>query len=128
VQGLSGRVAVVTGASRGIGRAVAIALAGQGAKVIVNFQHNEAAAGQTVATIGGAGGEAVAMRFDVADAAAVEAAMKEVTATCGGIQILVNNAGGREPGRNLQLHACGPALAHACAGRWTRHQHRLDHR
>jgi 3-oxoacyl-[acyl-carrier protein] reductase len=93
VQGLSGRVAVVTGASRGIGRAVAIALAGQGAKIIVNFQSNEAAAGETVATIGGAGGEAVAMRFNVADAAAVEVAMKEVAATCGGIQILVNNAG-----------------------------------
>ncbi len=90
---LSGRVAVVTGASRGIGRAVAIALAGQGARVIVNFERNEAAAGETVAAITGAGGEALAMRFDVADAAAVDAAVKEVVSSAGGIHILVNNAG-----------------------------------
>lgn len=90
---LSGRVAVVTGASRGIGRAVAIALAGQGARVIVNFERNEAAAGETVAAITGAGGEALAMRFDVADAAAVDAAVKEVVSSTGGIHILVNNAG-----------------------------------
>jgi 3-oxoacyl-[acyl-carrier protein] reductase len=93
VQALSGRVAVVTGASRGIGRAVAMALAAEGAKLIVNFQRNEAAAGETVAAIVGAGGEATAMRFDVSDADAVEAAMKEVVATWGGIHILVNNAG-----------------------------------
>ena len=90
---LSGRVAVVTGASRGIGRAVAIGLAAQGAKVIVNFRSNEACAGETVAAIVGAGGQATAMRFDVADAGAVEPAMKEVVVTCGGIHILVNNAG-----------------------------------
>jgi 3-oxoacyl-[acyl-carrier protein] reductase len=93
VRELVGRVAIVTGASRGIGRAVAIALAAQGAKVMVNFQKNEAAAGETVAAIASAGGEAVAMRFDVADAAAVESATREVVATCGGVHILVNNAG-----------------------------------
>jgi 3-oxoacyl-[acyl-carrier protein] reductase len=93
VQELAGRVAVLTGASRGIGRAVAIALAAQGAKVIVNFQKNEAAASEAVAAIASAGGDAVAVRFDVADVAAVESAMKEVVARCGGIHILVNNAG-----------------------------------
>jgi len=72
---------------------VAIALAGQGARVIVNFERNEAAAGETVAAITGAGGEALAMRFDVADAAAVDAAVKEVVSSAGGIHILVNNAG-----------------------------------
>jgi 3-oxoacyl-[acyl-carrier protein] reductase len=86
-------VAVVTGASRGIGRAIAIALAAQGAKVVVNYQRNEAAAAQTVAAIVGAGGEAVAMCFDVADGVAVESAMKEIVASRGGIHILVNNAG-----------------------------------
>jgi 3-oxoacyl-[acyl-carrier protein] reductase len=90
---LSGRVAVVTGASRGIGRAIAIALAAQGAKVIVNYQSNETAAGETVAAIVGAGGEAEAMRFDVADAAGVDLAVKEVVDSRGGIHILVNNAG-----------------------------------
>jgi 3-oxoacyl-[acyl-carrier protein] reductase len=90
---LAGRVAVVTGASRGIGRAVAMTLAGHGAKVIVNFQSNEAAAGETVAVIAAAGGRASALRFDVADPAAVEAATKEIVATEGGIHILVNNAG-----------------------------------
>jgi len=93
VNDLSGRVAVVTGASRGIGRAVAAALAGRGAKVIVNFQRNAAAADETVAAIAGAGGEARAMRFDVSDAPAVESAMKEVVASWGGVHILVNNAG-----------------------------------
>ena len=90
---LSGRIAVVTGASRGIGRAVAVTLAAQGAKIIVNFRTNEDAARDTVATIAGAGGEALAMRFDVANAEAVDAAMKEVSSSWGGIHILVNNAG-----------------------------------
>jgi len=90
---LSGRVAVVTGASRGIGRAVAIALAAEGAKIIVNFHSNAAAANETVAAIVGAGGEAVAVPFDVANGAAVEAAMKDVVVSYGGIHILVNNAG-----------------------------------
>jgi 3-oxoacyl-[acyl-carrier protein] reductase len=93
VKELSGRVAVVTGASRGIGRAVAVALASQGAKVVVNFERNETAAGETVAVIQGSGGDAVAMCFNVADAAAVDVAVKEIVATAGGIHILVNNAG-----------------------------------
>lgn len=90
---LSGKVALVTGASRGIGRAIAIALASQGAKVIVNYQSNEAAAGETASRIAAVGGEAVLMRFDVADAAAVESAMKSLVASSQGLHILVNNAG-----------------------------------
>jgi 3-oxoacyl-[acyl-carrier protein] reductase len=90
---LLGRVALVTGGSRGIGRSIALALGAQGAKVIVNFRDNEAAAAETVATIVQAGGAALALRFDVADAAAVDAGVKEIVAGCGGLHILVNNAG-----------------------------------
>jgi 3-oxoacyl-[acyl-carrier protein] reductase len=93
VKALAGRVAVVTGASRGIGRAVAMELAVQGAKVVVNFERNEAAAGTTVAAIAEAGGDAVAMRFDVSDPEVVDAALKQVVSSAGGIHILVNNAG-----------------------------------
>lgn len=90
---LVGRVAVVTGASRGIGRAVAVALGGLGARVIVNFQSNESAAAETVAAVTQAGGEATAIAFDVSDASAVDARVKEIVASCGAIHILVNNAG-----------------------------------
>jgi 3-oxoacyl-[acyl-carrier protein] reductase len=93
VKELAGRLALVTGASRGIGRAVAQLLAACGARVVVGFVRDENAAHQTVAAITDAGGEAVAMRFDVADAVAVDAAVKEIAASAGGIHILVNNAG-----------------------------------
>jgi 3-oxoacyl-[acyl-carrier protein] reductase len=89
---LEGRTALVTGASRGIGRAVAIALGAAGAKVIVNYVANEAAASEVVAAVGAAGGTAVALRFDVADVPAVDAAIKEIGASHG-LHILVNNAG-----------------------------------
>jgi 3-oxoacyl-[acyl-carrier protein] reductase len=90
---LSGRVAVVTGGSRGIGRAIAVALGQAGAKVVINYTANEAAAGEAVAAVAAVGGAAVTKRFDVADAAAVDAAFKEIVAAEGGLHILVNNAG-----------------------------------
>jgi 3-oxoacyl-[acyl-carrier protein] reductase len=90
---LEGRVALVTGASRGIGRAIAVALGARGARVVVNYTANEAAAGETVAAVAAAGGSAVARRFDVADAAAVDAAVKDIAGAEGGLHILVNNAG-----------------------------------
>ncbi|HSS38718.1 MAG TPA: 3-oxoacyl-ACP reductase family protein [Polyangia bacterium] len=89
---LEGKVALVTGASRGIGRAIAVALGGRGAKVIVNYTANEAAAGEAVAAVQAAGGTAVSKRFDVSVAAEVDAAVREITAD-GGLHILVNNAG-----------------------------------
>ena len=90
---LTGRVAVVTGGSRGIGRAIAIALGRAGAKVVVNFTANEAAANEAAAAVVAAGGAAVTKRFDVSDPSAVDAAMKDIIAAEGGLHILVNNAG-----------------------------------
>jgi 3-oxoacyl-[acyl-carrier protein] reductase len=90
---LAGRIAVVTGGSRGIGRAIAAALGRAGAKVIVNYTANEDAANAAAAAVTAAGGAAVTKRFDVADAAAVDAAFKEIIAAEGGLHILVNNAG-----------------------------------
>src|SRR4051794_11956436 len=90
---LEGRVALVTGASRGIGRAGAVALGAAGAKVVINYVANESAAADAVAAVAAAGGTAVTARFDVADGAAVDAAVKEIAAAHGGLHILVNNAG-----------------------------------
>jgi 3-oxoacyl-[acyl-carrier protein] reductase len=90
---LSGRVAVVTGGSRGIGRAIAVALGQAGAKVVINYTANEGAAAEAAAAVAAVGGTAVTKRFDVADAAAVDAAFKEIVAAEGGLHILVNNAG-----------------------------------
>jgi 3-oxoacyl-[acyl-carrier protein] reductase len=89
---LDGKVALVTGASRGIGRAIAVALGAQGAKVVINYVSNEGAAAEAVAAVTAAGGTATLKRFDVADGAAADAAIKEIAAE-GGLHILVNNAG-----------------------------------
>ena len=93
VRDLEGKVAVVTGGSRGIGRAISAALAVRGARVIVNYTSNEAAAVDTVQMVSAAGGTAVPMRFDIGDPAAVDAAFKDIAAGEGGLHILVNNAG-----------------------------------
>ncbi len=90
---LDGKVAIVTGASRGIGRATALRLAQEGAKVVVNYAGNRAAAEQTVGDIKQAGGEAILFQADVADAQAVGELVKAATAAFGRIDILVNNAG-----------------------------------
>jgi 3-oxoacyl-[acyl-carrier protein] reductase len=90
---LSGRVALVTGGSRGIGRAIAIALGRRGAKVVVNYASREDAARATAAGIEAAGGQAALAPFDVADGAAVAEAIKALGKEHGGLDILVNNAG-----------------------------------
>jgi len=88
---LSGKVAIVTGASRGIGRAVAVELAARGAQVIAAARgdHSES----TVAAIQSAGGRAVAVSVDVTDRASVDAMMSGALEQYGRIDILVNNAG-----------------------------------
>lgn len=90
---LSGKTALVTGASRGIGRAIALRFAAEGAFVIVNYAGNEAAAGETLAAIEAAGGKGFLSRFDVGSTAQVDAAVKAIVADRGRIDILVNNAG-----------------------------------
>jgi len=90
---LAGQVAVVTGGSRGIGRAIAAALARAGAAVVVNYRENEAAAAETVRAIAAAGGIAEPVCFDVGDAGAVRAGLQGVVDRRGQLDILVNNAG-----------------------------------
>jgi 3-oxoacyl-[acyl-carrier protein] reductase len=90
---LSGRVALVTGGSRGIGRAIAIALGRRGAKVVVNYASREDAARETAAAVEAAGGQAALSQFDVAQSAAVTEAIKAIGKEHGGLDILVNNAG-----------------------------------
>lgn len=90
---LSGRVAIVTGGSRGIGRATAERLAASGATVVVNYRGNATAAEATVAAITGAGGKAVAVQGDVSQPAEVEHLVKTTLEQFGRIDILVNNAG-----------------------------------
>ena len=90
---LGGKVALVTGASRGIGRAIALRLAGEGAKVAINYAGNTAKAEAVKAEIEQNGGEAILVQADVADSSAVEAMVAKVTEAFGQIDILVNNAG-----------------------------------
>jgi 3-oxoacyl-[acyl-carrier protein] reductase len=90
---LTNRVALVTGASRGIGRAIALALAAAGARVVINYRDRGDAAEQVAATIREAGGRADVLQADVADRESVDALIRQITALAGGLDILVNNAG-----------------------------------
>jgi len=90
---LEGKTALVTGASRGIGRAIALELARSGADVAVNYAGNEAAANEVVREIEALGRAAVAVRCNVASAAEVEAMVAQGLDRFGKIDILVNNAG-----------------------------------
>ena len=90
---LAGQVAIVTGASRGIGRAIALELASQGARVVVNYQRSAAAADSVVAQIERDGGMALAHQADVTDEAAVAAMVEACLARWGRLDLLVNNAG-----------------------------------
>jgi 3-oxoacyl-[acyl-carrier protein] reductase len=90
---LAGQVALVTGASRGIGRAIALELASAGAEVIVNYANSPEAADDVVRQISQAGGTAWAHRANVANNDEVEAMVREIMARHGRIDVLVNNAG-----------------------------------
>jgi 3-oxoacyl-[acyl-carrier protein] reductase len=90
---LQGKVALVTGASRGIGRSIAIALGRRGAKVIINFASREDAAREAAKAVEDVGGQAAIAGFDVASSTAVTEAIKSLGKEHGGLDILVNNAG-----------------------------------
>jgi len=91
--GLAGKVALVTGGSRGIGRAIVERLAGDGVDVVFFFRGNAEAAREVVAAVTAAGGKAEPMQVDIADTALVSAAIEQVIGSRGRIDILVNNAG-----------------------------------
>ncbi|PSP00758.1 MAG: beta-ketoacyl-ACP reductase [Cyanobacteria bacterium QS_7_48_42] len=93
MQRLRDRVAIVTGASRGIGRAVALALAAEGAKVVINYARSSEAAEEVVGEITKAGGEAYAIQADVSQAEQVDELIKQTQSKLARIDIVVNNAG-----------------------------------
>lgn len=95
---LSGRVALVTGAGRNIGREIALTLASAGAAVAVNARSNRAEANAVVADITAAGGKAIAVMGDVVDQAAVAAMVEATVNAFGGLDILINNAAIRKEG------------------------------
>jgi len=90
---IEGKVALITGGSRGIGRAIALRLGRDGTKVAINYKTNEGAAQSVVDAVTEIGGEAMPVAADVSQGAAVDAMVKQVVDSWGGIDILVNNAG-----------------------------------
>lgn len=88
-----GRVALVTGGSRGIGRAIALELASKGYRVAVNYQSAKAAAEEVLGLIRENGGEGIAVQADVSEREQVDALFETVTKELGAVEILVNNAG-----------------------------------
>ncbi len=90
---VEGKVALVTGASRGIGRAVALKLAAEGAKIAINYAGNQAAAEEVKQMIEQSGGQAILVKADISNAEAVDGMVKQTMDAFGRIDILVNNAG-----------------------------------
>lgn len=90
---LADRVAIVTGSSRGIGRAIALRLARGGAKVVINYRGSESAANEVVNEIVAGGGKAIAVQADVSQAAEAQALIESAKEAYGRVDILVNNAG-----------------------------------
>jgi 3-oxoacyl-[acyl-carrier protein] reductase len=100
---LKDKIALVTGSSRGVGRAVALGFAKQGANVVVNYTSNENAANEVVETIQSMGGKAIAVKADVAQKAEAENLVNSAIDTFGRLDILVNNAGFTRPAMMIKM-------------------------
>lgn len=100
---MGGRVALVTGAGGGIGRAVALALGGDGHRVVIGYANNEQGAVATRDALAGLGAEAHAVRIDVTAPEAVDAAFGQIEDEWGPVEVLVNNAGVRRDGLVLRM-------------------------
>jgi len=121
--GLNGKVALVTGAGRGVGREIALTLAREGASVAINYRSSAKDADALAAEIAAAGGKAKAYRADVADFAAVTAMVGHVVKDFGALNILINNAGLAKRQRfvettpadwHSQIDACLYGAIHCC--------------
>ena len=121
--GLKGKVALVTGAGRGVGREIAASLAREGARVVINYRSSATDAEALAAEINQAGGNAKAYKADVADLAAVRAMIEAVVRDFGGLNILINNAGLAKRQRFVdttpedwksQIDACLYGAIHCC--------------
>ena len=102
---LSGKVALVTGASRGIGKAIAISLGKLGAEVIVNYSASDASAEEVVKSINDKGGSSYKLKFDVSDEESVNTAINQIIRDSGKIDILINNAGITRDGLLMRMKA-----------------------
>lgn len=130
---LKDKTAVVTGSSRGVGNAVALAYGKEGANVVVNYTSSENAANEAVETIKGMGSKAIAVKADVAAKSDVEHLIGTAIETFGGLDILVNNAGFTRPAMMLKMtedqwdqvigiHLKGAFLCAQAAGRQMKEQ------
>lgn len=100
---LTGKIALVTGGARGIGRATALAFAREGCEVVVNYRSSEQAAGEVVAAIRRDGGSATSIRADVADRTQVAGMAERIQEQLGRLDLLVNNAGVWQPGKGMTV-------------------------
>jgi len=122
--GLKGKVVLVTGAARGVGREIALSLAAEGANVAINYRNSDKEAESLVSEIMAKGVKAKAFKADVADFAAVKAMVDEVVQDFGGLNILINNAGIAQRQRfvetkpddwHRQIDACHYGAIHCCS-------------
>ena len=102
---LSGKVALITGASRGIGKSIALSLGALGAEVIVNYSSSDASAEEVAKSINDKGGSSYKLKFDVSDEESVSTAINQIISDSRKIDILINNAGITRDGLLMRMKA-----------------------